>query len=824
MASSTVTRSAASKLTRPRGARWTDGPVCRPDELKQWEIELADFLELVAIVERAAPSTKDAVQWLRRMFYSTPLRRAGKRFDTFIATDAARLSFPLTTADVPQAVLDALARVSDVRIPGAAAPLDLVEISHVFVLLDLTLNGLSSKGATADLGLRAGGASVAFLLSWLGDVGSAWLGYQKPMEAAKAAAGATWAEPVATAADLATPLAWLEGGIRERAPIDDLLGDIDAFVLAREPLPASPTPIATLLSDYYTVGVHSATAARVDDRFANWATRLDPEIPHSTGAAGVTLDPTARDWLHDEIWTGVAALLSVDRAGTSPTAIALAAPGLVSELGRPWNSKMIDGLADRFHSLLLHGLAGTSFSWPTQPPPRVEYSGYDWAPAPPVLPTAAGPDDLAGVAQFHLNWRQPHRDLRLTDRLLRPLLLRDPAGPKAAVVPGGAAGTTALQVDEFVGLRDVLPAPTGEHADLLRLSGDTARASKTYRIVAADPATRTLTVDGTPAIGASSAWQVIRRPRLVVVDPFAGRMAGAAASTLTAPAGWIDLDGAPDLGRIRANFDMVLLYDDLHRPSHAYRVLAVDPAAARVRLDDSPILVGSSGWQLPAGVAWTVNPLATALTPTAAGCDAYDGLLFVVYDGAVQGQPVPISTYSSAVNAGDAVLGSSITGNSRYAVRSLRSPTSDARNYELAVTDPGSEAADLVAQAGYYQDGVTALGQPAPPTPTARPDPDGKVNIRIHIGNTAGSVSGSTGDLVAPDYPELRAQLVALHQAERDMLGLPADPDLAAVAAATTQSASVALYNAGTVGEPQWNDRLHYELILVRPDLRPTIP
>jgi hypothetical protein len=116
------------------------------------------------------------------------------------------------------------------------------------------------------------------------------------------------------------------------------------------------------------------------------------------------------------------------------------------------------------------------------------------------------------------------------------------------------------------------------------------------------------------------------------------------------------------------------------------------------------------------------------------------------------------------------------------------------------------------------------MRQPAPATPTARRDPDGKVNIRLHIGNATGSVSGSTGDLVAPDYPELRAQLVALHQAERDMLGLPADPDLAAVAAATTQSASVALYNAGTVGEPQWNDRLHYELILVRPDLRPTIP
>ena len=53
---------------------------------------------------------------------------------------------------------------------------------------------------------------------------------------------------------------------------------------------------------------------------------------------------------------------------------------------------------------------------------------------------------------------------------------------------------------------------------------------------------------------------------------------------------------------------------------------------------------------------------------------------------------------------------------------------------------------------------------------------------------------------------------------------LAADPSLAAVAAARTQDASVALYNAGTVTGQQWNDRLRSELILVRPDLRPTGP
>jgi hypothetical protein len=291
-----------------------------------------------------------------------------------------------------------------------------------------------------------------------------------------------------------------------------------------------------MLRDYYTVGVPSTGAiARVDDRFPQWVTRTDPPIPF-TGAGGVTLDPSARNWIRVYVHNGVWNLLGLARAGANPAKFGAATPGILTELNGPWNGKMIDELADRFYAFLTDGLAGRTPTWPGQPPAPVAYAGYDWAP--PLLATAvaAGPDDLAAVAQFHLNWRQPHRELRRTDRLLRPLLPRDPAGPAASVVAGGAAGTNRVQVDEFVGLRNVQPSATGDHADLLRLAGDTARASKTYRILAADPASRTLTVDGIPVIGAASAWQVIRRPRLVVVDPFGARLAGSAASPTAATA------------------------------------------------------------------------------------------------------------------------------------------------------------------------------------------------------------------------------------------------------------------------------------------------
>lgn len=819
MASSAVTLSAARKLSAVRGAWWIDGPVCRPDERKVWEIELADLLELVAAVERAAPSTTVAAQWLRRMFYGRIYGGAGPLFDTFIETDVARLTRPVTTADgVPQSVLDALIRVGTVRIPGATPPFDRVEISHVFVLLDLRLHGASLKGTAFD---GVSGDLLQPILSWGGDIGSAWLGYQKEYEAAKTAAGAGWSEPLTPPSALVTPLGWLEDGIRERSPIDDLLGDLDAVVLAAQPLPAGSTPIATLLETYYTPGVSStATVARMADRFALWATRVRPAIPHTVGTGGaVTLDPAARDWLRMAAvtpctaWLLLAARSRSKGGGIDLSQAVLQLVPVNLELNGPWHNAMLEALSDRFHTFLADGLAGRPLTWPAQTPGAVAYPGYEWTPGPGPLapPGLTDIDDLATAGQFFVSWRQPHRPLRSTDRLLRRVRLADPAGPTATLLPG----TTTLRLDPFSGLAGVRPAPaTGDHADLLRLEADAARPGKTYRIVAVDPAANTVTVDGTPAIGTGSPWRILRRPRLVLVDPFGARLLGSAANTLGLPAGWVSLDGLPDLATVRANFDTIAL-DGGGRISRSYRVLEVHQTQPQVRVDDTVTLLAST-WRIPAAFAAAHNPLATALTPRTDGCDLYDGLLFVVYDNAIQGPPVPFTSYASAANAT-----SSISGNTVYTVRSLRSPDSSARNYEFAVTDPGAETTDLVAAAGYYQDGVTALRTPpAPGTSTARVDADGKTAIRIHIGNATGSVSGSTGDLVSPGYRSLRTVLIGLHQAERALLGLAADADLAAVAAAATQAQSIALYEADTV---TWDDRLHCELILLRPDLRPTI-
>ena len=161
-------------------------------------------------------------------------------------------------------------------------------------------------------------------------------------------------------------------------------------------------------------------------------------------------------------------------------------------------------------------------------------------------------------------------------------------------------------------------------------------------------------------------------------------------------------------------------------------MVEVYPTEPRVQLDAVPKIT-TSGWQLPAGAARAVllNPLASALTPTADGFDAYDGMLFVISADDIKAQLL-VTSYSSTRNFADPVLASSITGNARYTVRSMRSPAGAARNYELAVTDPDKIATDTVAVAAFYQDGVTALRAPATLNPTVRPDP------------TERSASGST--------------------------------------------------------------------------------
>jgi hypothetical protein len=820
-----VLLSAAAKIARARQSVWADGPVVKPREFKVWQVELEAYLRWVAEVERAAPNNAAAAQWIRRTSYSTPLGAAGRFFDRMILTDTFRLRQPLTTRDVRQAVLDGLVRVGSVRMPWPA-PFDEVELSHVFVLQDLRLNGRGPAGDQFAL-IATSHASVDSILSWAGDLGSAWVAYNDRRLAARAAAGAGWTEPITPPAALLTPTGWLDAGIAGRAPIDDLLGDMDAVVLFGAPHGTGIEPLADLLAAYYrpTTGPPAPTALHVSNRFSLFVRSANPAIPHTVTAAGVTLGTTAAAEIAEVIEAAARRLLLAARTGGAISRTAVTAAAAVEmDLRSPWGVAMRDELARRFTQFLTDGLAGLPVTWPSQPPPVVPYQGYELP-----LSATSSVNDIEAVAQFFLNWTQPHRDLPLTPRLFTPLNLDRPAGVDATVLgPGAATGTTRLQLaDDFRDLSRVLagPAAPAEHRDLLWLANDTARASVTYRIVDFDPVARVVTVEGTPTLaGGSSFWTLTHRPSLILVQPLGGRIGGSSGTKPSTPT-VIELDAtSDDLSRINVNLDTIFLVEENTRPSKVFRVVGVDPVLPRVTVEGlGPALRRiPTAWLIGAGVAETSNPSAHTFTPTAGGCDHYDGLLFTVYANTVRGTPLPWTSFASILAVGQGR--SSIRGNARYQLSSYRSEN-DYRNFSYKVTDPGQD--DFVAQSRFYLDGIVSNRQPrvAPPDPPAPVDADGKPLVRLHYGNQGGAGTGSGGGLVSPRYFELRTALIALHQSERSALGLAADADLTTISSAATLAQSMQLYNdtGGQTGTtPRWAGRLLAELILIRPDERPS--
>jgi hypothetical protein len=806
-------------VARGKVGLWLDGPVCSPPELKAWQVELEPYLRWVAAVERAAPTTAAAAQWLRRLYYSAPV--GGRRFDRFLDTDSARRGAPVTTTDLGQSILDGLPRAGAVRVGGPAA-LDIADVSHVAVLLDHNLNGLGIDG-TLFSWFAVGPNTAESILTWASDLAHAWMEFNAARRAARTAAeqqGQPWDEPT-TAAGLVTPTGWLDTGIGRFAPREDLLGDLDAVIIAGETLPAGPLPLTTLLAAYYRPpagGVGPVPPFHVRNRFQLFVERADPGIPHRTTAAGVVLDAGAKDAIREIIEDAAFWSELHERSGGALFTAAVKYFSVKADLGSPWGAAMLDTLADRFTTFLADGLAGRPVNWPAQPQAAVLFAGY-------LLPAVAAPPvaDLEAAAQFYLNWKPfPHRPLPATVRWYQPVSLRNPAGTAARVLGvGPTAGTTRLQLDDFVDLSGVRPGPAApaDHRDLIVLDADVTLPSRLYRIRAVDVAAGTVTVEGAPVFPAgTSAWRIRLRPRLVLVDPFGGRLQGVAAQR-DPITGMIDLGGNPDLNRVNVNLDTIYLAEDRARSSKVYRIVGVDPALPLVSVAGAPTLAAPSGWLIQSGVTDELRAPTNNFTPTATGCDHYDGALFVVYGDAVQGASRRWTSYTSVTNAGQAL--SSAVGNARYEVVSFRSGNAFI-NFAFKVQDPGAN--DTIAAASFYFDGVASnrRGIPGPwlPDGPVGTDQNGKGLVRLHLGNSGGAQTGSDGCLVSPVYFDLRAALIVLHQQERADLGQPADPDLNLIAAALTLPQSQALHAQPV--QPAWTDRLLVEIILVRPDERTT--
>lgn len=719
-----VVGSAAVKLCAQRRGYWIDGPAGGQEELKAWTIDLADFLELVWKVEKAASSPAEAAQWLRRLYYSTPLGKAGPGFDTFLHTDPSRFGRPVTTRDVPQSVLDLLVRVKTVRIPWEQRPENQqVDISHVLVLLDYHLNGPGTLGKVMNTGRLRN--NVESMVSWAGDFGSAWLGFNKIRRANKPNEDL----PFSSEAE-----SWLNSAIADRVSKSDLLGDLDAVVLSHQELPKSKTPISDLLATYYQPGHSTASEPRVADRIPLFCTRASPDIPHAIAGSGeVSLSSEAGQKIYD-IFEEAGTLLLSRSEGRVAQGIILIATGRGSlgpvgdeYLSSLWSQQAMRLIADNFYNFLWKELRGVAQAWPADPPDSVPYYGYQGSielgfDGLPLL------SDLEAMSQYFLNWKTPNHALRikdekpdktLVDRTLKPLRLSDPQGTEATIVSGAHPGTTRIRVERFVGLDEVIATPPNVEvqADLLYLAADTnaARPSKKYKILIVDQENSTLTILGEPIFTGISEWRVIRCPRIVLIDPWAARVGGNAAVAVpnfNRPAIKLDLSGSSEnevFSKINSNFDTIYFASELPelapsemRRANLYLIVGVDPNNPIIYLDKQPTLpVMGSPWILPVGALTTVELLPYQLEPQDDGCDHYNGRAFIVFDGKIQGT-ICCSSYTST-RAKDQKR-ASITGNELLLFQSWLS-SKDSRNFSLMIydsLDSTGKPIDIIRKAAFY--------------------------------------------------------------------------------------------------------------------------
>jgi hypothetical protein len=376
--------------------------VCFPGEHKAYSVPIADYLGWVERVESRLIYPYEAAQRIRLLYYGRAVNTI-TLFDDLIDTAARWASAPLTRSDTSQEVLDGLMR-TDVVDAGSGSPGQsrrLVDPSHIWVLLDLGLNGRSLTGVSVDFV-----DDLIGLSSWTGDLSSAWTDYNDRRLCARSAALSavpplTWEEPTNSDALTKTPSSWLERGVRGRSPADDLLGDMDAITLLAQIEAGFPwqAPVLTsLLHDYYLGDVTGGVGAkefRAVNRYHNFVRYARPNIPHTEKSDGtVSLADGAKEAIRETLQKAIITVLVFEREYhkawplikkwdwekivLSDLTLGLSAAGgiawamrksVLDDVQSPWGQAMITKLAADFTAFLQAGLSGgdgwATNGWPT---------------------------------------------------------------------------------------------------------------------------------------------------------------------------------------------------------------------------------------------------------------------------------------------------------------------------------------------------------------------------------------------------------------------------------------------------------------------------
>lgn len=328
----------------------------------------------------------------------------------------------------------------------------------------------------------------------------------------------------------------------------------------------------------------------------------------------------------------------------------------------------------------------------------------------------------AGVRRFAFNMRDQHNVFQL--EAVTEFFMNYPDPLKAGAVPVlpgaaayrmvnllapyGAAAQVNADTVTLDGTQDFTRIVAGR--DVLVLDSDTVRTHHKYRILAADPNLRTVTVDAPPTVTAAGPWRISPRPSLVLIDPLGARVRGATA-TRSAPNTVTLRSVTPAqrkrLGQINPNFDTIALGDADAGTRCDFLITKVtlpnggDP---QLTLEANPVLpAGGSRWAIPAGVEGFQGPVTPPSKKTTYGWDHYDGMMFAVLGGRIAAA-FPWSSYTSRKDGGS--KSSSIRGNRYYHVRSFLSAKA-AINVAFMVTDETSLHYGRVTAKG-----VEAAGQP----------------------------------------------------------------------------------------------------------------
>ncbi len=839
-------------LREMEGRRWPAGPVvdakmwATPQndrvgpEAKSFTVDLDTACTWIDAVERTAGGTEAAVQLLRRLWYSSRFP-GGAKFDGAIKTDESRLP---RTPTVRQAVLDGLARSGLLKIDPASSDRD-VDLSHIFVTLDYALNGDGRDASRLKL-IVSSDSSVQGMLSWLGDLASVWTGFQSLRQRWMLAhPGQTPARGAPDQPD--TEAWWLEKAFADRSPTSDLLGDMDGVILAAELVKNPSQSVAVLLRSYYTTLAAPAPGdVNVANRLSLFLQRSDPVVPASTAGGQVSITADANAALRRMVDVSSRLLLGAARVANRDWWGALKASG---EVGSDWGQWAVGEIGDRF-ARFLEAMAANSSTlavWPVSQPAPVNL-GYAAAVRGRVAsvlmsgdPTGTPVDALETFVQYYITSNDPWGLPPTPGSALSPVWLGDFTGKAARSAPPGSPAD--IIIDDVFPWSEIWPGGgtgIGEpHRDLIKLDGATT-GSGVFRIVAVNLGSHTLTLDSDPGLGGgASAWTIKRRPRLVVVDAFGYRphLTGVAASmqtgsvTVTAVRIDVDTGTVAALQSVNMGIDTIMLDDDEGVPRLPFRVLSIDttdPSHPLIGLDRPPALSQPSRWQIPAGIGGGAADIATSSPPSAgAGCDHYDGLMFLVYGDQVQ-QVFPWTSYTSFRHGV-----TSLRGNRKYDAHAFRSVQGDGaqfRNHCFMVHEvsqrptPLPQQDDNVPGRDYYA-GVVTMPKTADTTVPPADHPESL--IRLHYGNKvpAGGnliTTGSAGCLVSPNYYDMRARLIEIYQGERGDLGLQADPNLQKVHDALTDPAAEATWN--TVPSAQWDGIVVAELFVVHPDERSSQP